>query len=222
MLELATSLVGYRGVRAELLVALKKEQPLTAKELAERFGVTPNALRRHLEALEEAGVVHHRREVRGVGGPVFAYSLSESGEALFPRSYGSALLEALEVVREHEGTDGVVALFRRRWAALAAQAKPGMARLPLGERAQLLAELFTSLGYMTEAESASPARVTLRKHNCAIRAVAERYPEVCAAEAEFMSEVLGAPVERSEHILRGCNACQYTVHAIDMNTEGKT
>jgi DeoR family suf operon transcriptional repressor len=86
-----------------------------------------------------------------------------------------------------------------------------MARLPLGERAQLLAELFTSLGYMTEAECASPTQVTLRKHNCAIRAVAERYPEVCAAEAEFMSEVLGLPVERSEHILRGCNACVYTV-----------
>lgn len=222
MLELATSLVGYRGVRAELLVALKREQPLTAKELAERFHVTTNALRRHLEALEEAGVVRHRREVRGVGGPVFAYSLSESGEALFPRSYGSALLEALEVVREHEGTDGVVDVFRRRWAALAAEAKPEMAKLPLSERAQLLAELFTSLGYMAEAECTSPARATLRKHNCAIRAVAERYPEVCAAEADFMVEVLGFPVERGEHILRGCNACQYTVRATDTDNEGNS
>jgi predicted ArsR family transcriptional regulator len=39
---------GYRGIRGEVLTTLKKAQPLTAKELADRFGVTPNALRRHL------------------------------------------------------------------------------------------------------------------------------------------------------------------------------
>jgi len=52
--------------------------------------------------------------------------------------------------------------------------------------------------------------------------VAERYPEVCATEADFMSEVLGLPVERSEHILRGCNACQYTVRATDTDNEANT
>jgi len=63
MNDLAPPLSGYRGTRAELLLALKKEQPLTARELAERFGLTPNALRRHLEALEAEGVVRHRREI---------------------------------------------------------------------------------------------------------------------------------------------------------------
>ena len=52
---------------------------------------------------------------------------------------------------------------------------------------------------------------SLSEHNCAIRAVAERFPEVCAAEEDFLQTVLGAAVERRTHIVQGCNACQYHV-----------
>jgi DeoR family transcriptional regulator, suf operon transcriptional repressor len=212
--DLATPIGGYRGLRAELLVALKKGQPLTAKELGEHFGLTANALRRHLEELEADGVVRHRREVRGVGGPVYAYRLSDAGEALFPRSYDAALTTALEALREQQGVEGVVALFRRQWEAIAQQAKPELARLPLAERAQLLAELLSSQGYMAESESVAEGVATLREHNCAIRAVAERFPEVCAAEAAFIEQVLGAAVERQARIVDGCNACQYNVQLV--------
>jgi hypothetical protein len=44
MEEMGTALVGYRGIQAELLLALKKHQPLTARELAARFDLTPNAI----------------------------------------------------------------------------------------------------------------------------------------------------------------------------------
>ncbi|HEY6074360.1 MAG TPA: hypothetical protein VIV15_13465, partial [Anaerolineales bacterium] len=46
----------------------------------------------------------------------------------------------------------------------------------------------------------------------AVQAVAERFPEICAAEARFLSAVLDAEVQRQEHILSGCNACEYRVH----------
>ena len=52
------ALGGFRGMRAELLVALKKAQPMTAHELGEQFGLTANALRRHLKVLEDDGLVH--------------------------------------------------------------------------------------------------------------------------------------------------------------------
>ncbi len=48
-------------------------------------------------------------------------------------------------------------------------------------------------------------------HNCAIRAVAERFPEVCSAEQQFLRDVLGAAVERRTHIASGCNACEYAI-----------
>ncbi|HYW50412.1 MAG TPA: helix-turn-helix domain-containing protein [Gemmatimonadaceae bacterium] len=209
---MGTSLVGYRGVQAELLLALKKHQPLTARELAARFDLTPNAMRRHLETLEAAGIVRHAREVRGVGGPVHAFSLTGSGEALFPRQYATVLLETLECIAAEHGRGGVTDFFRRKWATLAADAAPALHQLPMEERVQLVAELWTSLGYMAEAdvdgESGLPV---LRKHNCAIRAVAEQYPEICATEAAFIGEVIGVPAERRRHILAGCNTCEYVV-----------
>ncbi|MBV6522139.1 MAG: hypothetical protein MNPFHGCM_02285 [Gemmatimonadaceae bacterium] len=206
--------VGFRGLRGEILVALKKAQALTAKALADRFGVTPNALRRHLKELESEGLVEYRREIRGVGGPSFAYSLTGAGQALFPNAYESALVQALEHVHAREGTAGVVRLFRDRWEAIAASAKPELSRLPVAERAHRLAALLTSLGYMAEAEGdGGSATQTLTEHNCAIRLVAQQYPEVCEAEEQFIEEVLGTEVTRQAHMAKGASCCAYCIHA---------
>ena len=55
----------------------------------------------------------------------------------------------------------------------------------------------------------------LTEHNCAIQAVAERYPEICVAERRFLEEVLSAAVDRKAHILAGCSACEYHVQFDD-------
>ena len=203
--------VGYRGTRGEILTALKMAQPLTAKELADKFGVTPNALRRHLKELESEGIVRYQREIRGVGGPVFAFSLTEAGEALFPRAYERALTEVLDLVREQQGDEGLVQLFQRRWDDIARVARPELERLPVDQRATRLAELLTSLGYMAEARPVAGALPVLTEHNCAIRLIAERFPEVCAAEERFIADLLGAPVTRQAHIAKGANCCEYCI-----------
>ena len=71
----------------------------------------------------------------------------------------------------------------------------------------------TSLSSATSvsAMGVAGAGFRLAEHNCAIRAVAERYPEVCAAEAKFLQAVLAASVERTAHIVDGCNACEYAI-----------
>jgi DeoR family transcriptional regulator, suf operon transcriptional repressor len=212
-MDIAPTLPGYRGTRGELLVALKKSQPVTAEALAEQLDVTPNALRRHLKELEAGGIVGYKSEIRGVGRPVYAYSLTDQGEALFPRAYDDALSNVLELVRSQQGSDGIATLFAQQWSAIAVEAKDELAKLPLNERVQLLAELLSSRGYMAEAESTSPTEAILREHNCALRLVAERFPEVCAAEARFLEDALGATVTRSAHIASGANCCEYCVAA---------
>lgn len=203
--------VGYRGTRGEILTILKKAQPLTAKELAERFGVTANALRRHLKELEGEGIVQYRREIRGVGGPVFAFSLTQAGEALFPQGYEQALAEVLDLIRQQQGDEGLVRLFQRRWDDIAKVARPELERLPVDQRATRLAELLTSLGYMAEAHPESGALPVLTEHNCAIRLIAERFPEVCAAEERFIADLLGVPIHRQAQITKGANCCEYCV-----------
>jgi len=205
----ANAPVGYRGTRGEIITALKMAQPLTAKELADRFGVTPNALRRHLKELELEGIVRYQREIRGVGGPVFAFSLTENGEALFPKAYEDTLAGVLDLVRQEHGDEGLLRLFQRRWDDIAAVARPELEQLPVDQRAARLAELLTSLGYMAESHPVSGSLPVLTEHNCAIRLVAERFPEVCAAEQRFIADLLGAPVTRQAHIAKGANCCEY-------------
>jgi DeoR family transcriptional regulator, suf operon transcriptional repressor len=210
MQQVPTTLSGFRGLRAELLVALKKApHPLTARELAEQFGLTPNALRRHLDSLEAEELVRYRREVRGVGAPVHAYSLTDAGESLFPQGHAAVLAAVLESVREVSGSEGVVALARRQWAGLVEEASPRLAELPLHERAQLVAELRSSQGFMAEALTDADSAV-IREHHCAIRDVAARFPEICTAEQEFVERMMATPVRRTAHILDGCSCCEYT------------
>lgn len=209
---------GYRGLRGEILVALRKAQPLTATELATQFGVSTTALRRHLKQLEESGVVAFRREVRGVGAPVSAYTLTHEGEELFPRAYAATLVDALESVRESGGSEGVLAFFRRRWERITDDTASLLGTLPLHERVQLLSELMTAHGYMSESDvaaapeggSTAPTH-TLASHNCPLRAVAERFPEACEVEETYLAEVLDARVERTSRIVDGCNCCCYLI-----------
>ena len=210
------TLAGFRGLRGDVLVAIKRSQPISANELAKQFGLTPNAIRRHLKELEGEGLAGCARQVRGVGGPTLAYSLTEAGEALFPRAYDSALTTLLDSVREQQGAEGVVELFRAQWERIASGATVELAQLPLNERAQLLAELLSSHGYMAEAAGATGSdEALIREHNCVLRAVAERFPEVCVAEEKFLAEFLGAVVERRKHIAAGSSCCEYCVKTGD-------
>jgi DeoR family transcriptional regulator, suf operon transcriptional repressor len=203
--------LGHKGQRGAVLVQLKRSQPLTAKELAARLGVSLNAARHHLKELEVEGLVRYDRSRRGVGAPAFSYRLSPAGEALFPRRYQETLTSLLDQIVEREGREAAVALLDSHLGRLAAQLKTELAGLSAQERLAAVARVRSEQGYM--AEALAPAVLT--EHNCAIQAVAERFPEICAAEAKFLEDVLGAEVDRRGHILSGCAACEYHVRFKD-------
>jgi DeoR family suf operon transcriptional repressor len=206
-----SSLHGHKGLRGAVLVELKKAYRLTAKDLSTRLQISLNAVRHHLKELEAEALIEYERQHRGVGAPAFAYRLTPAGEALFPRRYEATLSELLDHVVEREGRAGAVAALEARYAALTRRLQQELAGASPAERMAAVARVLSDDGYMAEA-SATTGGGTLIEHNCAVQAVAERFPEICAAEARFLSAVLGAEVQRQEHILSGCSACEYRVH----------
>jgi DeoR family suf operon transcriptional repressor len=203
--------LGYRGVRGAVLVELKKAQRLTTRELAARLGTSLNTIRHHLRELEDQELVEYERQQRGVGAPTFAYRLTAAGDALFPRRYEATLRGLLDNLVDSEGRAGAVARLEARYAIMAQQLQQQLAGAAPAERLAAISRLLSEDGYMAEASS-SPGTGTLVEHNCAIQAVAERFPEICAAEAKFLGAVLGGEVHRERHILNGCSACEYRVH----------
>jgi DeoR family suf operon transcriptional repressor len=202
--------LGHKGPRGAVLVHLKRAHGLTAKEIAGRLGVSLNAARHHLKELEAEGLVEYERQHRGVGAPTFAYRLSAAGQRLFPRRYEETLTAVLDRMVEREGREAAVALLESYFAALASRMPAELPDAPPAERLQAVARALSEEGYMAEVSSGS-SEGTLTEHNCAIPAVAERFPEICAVEARFLAEVLGAQVHRREHMLSGCSACEYHV-----------
>lgn len=203
-------LFGQKGPRGAVLVQLKLARRLTAKELAERLGLSLNAARHHLKELEAGGLVAYERENRGVGAPAFAYGLTTAGEALFPRRYEETLTTLLDQMVQRDGRQAAVALLESHFAELARRLNVELAGCSPAERLHALGRALSDEGYMAEVR-AGATDGTLTEHNCAIPAVAERFPEICAAEARFVAEVLGAPVERRGHMLSGCSSCEYHV-----------
>lgn len=204
--------LGQKGPRRDILVELKCAQGLTARELALKLGLSLNAVRHHLKELEAEGLVRYERRHRPVGAPAFAYRLSPLGEALFPRRYAATLLEFLDLLVKRQGREAAAQVLEAHYADLARRLEPELAGAPPARRLEAVARALAHEGYMAESSAGQGDRVaTLTEHNCALQAVAERYPELCAAEARFLEGVLGATVERRAHIVAGCGACEYHV-----------
>jgi DeoR family suf operon transcriptional repressor len=199
-----------KGLRGEILVALKRSQPLTARDLADRLGVSANAIRHHLKEPEAEHLVAYGREQRGVGAPTFAFRLSQTGEALFPKRYEQALTAMLARVAETQGRSATVAMLEGEFAQLTRQVEAAIEDAPPAERVAVVARALSDAGYMAE-WGEREGRFRLAEHNCALRAVAERFPEICAAEEKFLQRVLAASVERRQHIVSGCNTCEYAI-----------
>jgi DeoR family suf operon transcriptional repressor len=220
MTPIMPGLAGHKGLRGDVLLELKRAQPLTAKELAETFGVSANAVRRHLKELEAEGLVDYRREQRGTGAPTYTYRLSLDGEALFPTHYGEALTDVLAYVAQQDGRDAVRALFAQRFRSHADRLRVELVDASLEARVAAVVELLSGQGFMA-AWSVEADTLKLTEHNCAVRTVAEQFPEICAAEAEFLREVLQTDVQRDSYIPDGCNACLYSIQPESNGRDGE-
>src|SRR2546425_482725 len=60
-------LAAHKGPRGEILIELKRAQPLTAKDLAERLGVSANAIRHHMKELEAESLCRLSDQTCGIG-----------------------------------------------------------------------------------------------------------------------------------------------------------
>src|ERR1700751_927119 len=127
MAENIAQVAHYKGLRAAVLLALKRAQPLAAADLARELGVSVNAIRHHLKELQAESLIQYGREQRGVGAPTLAYRLSAQGEALFPRRYEEALTLMLDRLVSKEGRQAAVDLFEEHFRQLMATARVDLA-----------------------------------------------------------------------------------------------
>ena len=185
--------------------------PQTAAAIAERLGLSPAAIRRHLDALVAEGLLLEREPRplanRGRGRPARAYAITDAGRAAFPHAYDDLATTALRYLRETGGEDAVVAFAQHRAEALAAQLSDDVDTTSAPEvRTDALARSLSVHGYAATTERAA-AGVQVCQHHCPVAHVAAEFPELCEAETRAFEQVLGTYVQRLATIAHGDGVC---------------
>jgi predicted ArsR family transcriptional regulator len=199
------------STRVAVARLLRDRGPVTTAEVAAELELSGAAVRRHLDVLIAAGEATTRqaprRGQRGRGRPARLYLLTESGRVRFGHGYDDLAVAALGYLAETGGPGAVGAFARRRAAELVEGHRADIAgQATVAARATALAEVLTERGYAAAARRAGNG-VQLCQHHCPVAHVAARFPELCEAETQLFTELLGTHVQRLATIARGDAAC---------------
>ncbi|MER7621301.1 MULTISPECIES: transcriptional regulator [unclassified Streptomyces] len=219
--ELATR---ERSTRNRVARSILDHGPSTVADLAERLGLTQAAVRRHLDALVAEKVVEPREKrvygTRARGRPAKVFALTDCGRDAFDQSYDSLAVEALRWIERNAGGEAAVAAFARdRIEAQAESYREAVESAPPERRTEALAKALTADGYAATARNA-PVGEQLCQHHCPVAHVAEQYPQLCEAETEIFSRLLGTHVQRLATIAHGDGVCTtFIPHGAPQTTE---
>ena len=202
---------GLTTAQIRVLKHLKQSGSSNAKRIAAALGVTPPSVRNHLTTLENAGFVTISLERQGAGRPSHAYSLTEKARTVFPNDYEGFIGSFIRATVELLGEDKLQPIFRRMQMNANARYSPQMAGKDLEDRVAEMARILTDSGYMAEWRRIGKDTFELTERNCSVLQVAGQYPEVCACELAMIRQLLGASVDRQEHILGGDSVCRYMI-----------
>ncbi len=198
--------------RSDILNVLKRTSGLTADQLASELGITSMAVRKHLAALEDEGLIHGETVHRPVGRPVRVFRLTETSDDLFPKQYDSIVVEFLSDLVHLDGSDKVDLLFNRRAERTFAYLEERVGRATTFDgKVAALAEGMDELGYLATWEKTGPGAYVVNQHNCAIQRIAAAFPQACFYELETFRRLLNADIERSCHMLSGDHRCCYVI-----------
>ncbi|PPK66724.1 transcriptional regulator [Actinokineospora auranticolor] len=196
-----------RGVARLLL----ERGPVAAAEIAEALGLSPAAVRRHLDALVAEGEASTREAPRlgsrGRGRPARLYLLTEAGRSRFGHAYDDLAVAALRFLAESGGEQAVRAFAERRVATLVDRHREAVTTPEdPARRAEALATALTREGYAASTREVGTGE-QLCQHHCPVAHVAAEFPQLCEIETAAFADLLGTHVQRLATIARGDAAC---------------
>lgn len=197
--------------RERVVRTILEKGPSTAADLAQALDLTAAAVRRHLDQLVEAGVLEPVDQrlsgARGRGRPAKAFALTQAGRDGIDNTYDDLAAQALRFIAESAGPDAVAAFARSRVEFIERDYETVRAADPDLSPAQVLAKVFTTAGYAATTKELPIVGEQLCQQHCPVSHVAHEFPQLCEAETEAISRVLGTHVQRLATIAHGDGVC---------------
>jgi len=215
-----------QSTRARIARLILENGPVTAASLGSTLGLTPAAVRRHLDQLLDSGMVEPRTARvygnRSRGRPARLFAITDAGRSAFEHTYDDLATSALRFLSECAGPQAVTEFARRQVAELERKYRPVVEAAPAGGKVRALAEALSADGYAATAAARPAGRGVavageqLCQHHCPVAHVAAEYPQLCEAETEAFGRLLDTPVQRLATIAHGDGVCTTHVTALSL------
>lgn len=203
------------STRARVLDLIVEKGPVSAAQLARVLELTPAAVRRHITALEEADEIEVHAPAatgkRGRGRPARHYVATPAARTSYADGYADLASRALSYLSQVAGERAVNSfaasrgrdLERRYMSVVEAAGKDP------SDRARALADALTMDGYAATVRDVGDGTyaVQLCQGHCPVRDVAGQFHELCDAETQAFSRLLGVPVQRLATLAGGEHVC---------------
>jgi predicted ArsR family transcriptional regulator len=187
--------------------------PATASTLSQSLALTPAGIRRHLELLVADGILEAREprtaSTRGRGRPSKVFLMTDAGRAQFEHTYDDLAVSALRFMASHSGEHLVASFAQARADEIETKANEYIEHNKISrknDKVALLAEFLTDQGYAASVEDRGLGE-EICQHHCPIAHVASAYPQLCEAETQAFSRLLGTHVQRLATIAHGDGVC---------------
>lgn len=201
--------------RREIVRLLLESGSITVTEISAKLGISAAGVRRHLDVLVDGGDAESQPAAAwqqvGRGRPAKRYRLTAAGRAKLEHAYDDLASAAMRQLREIGGDEAVRTFARRRIDTILSGVQPVESddEDSVEDAAEQVADALTRAGYATTATRVGgPIKgIEICQHHCPVSHVAEEFPELCEAEKQAISEVLGTHVQRLASIVNGDCAC---------------
>lgn len=205
------------STRRGILDLLKQRGCADVRTMAQAFGLSGMAIRLHLHALHEEGLIAEQSRRGGVGRPAVVWGLTRSADRFFPDAHAQLTVSLIGSMSQAFGRRGMDKLLKTRAEEQAAEYRAALPKKAgLRRRVEALAALRTAEGYMAEVEEDGESGLLLIENHCPICEAASACQGLCAMEQEVFESVLGenVSVDRVEHLQAGARRCVYRVRRV--------
>src|SRR5690348_15681798 len=185
----------FEGPTRTQILALLRRSQMTVDELAQAVGITDNAVRLHLAALERDGLVRGigvRRE-GAVGKPATLYAVAPEAEAIFSKAYEPVLTTLLVTLAGRLGEGELSDVLRDVGRQLAATSVSTSATLE--QRVRAAGAVLDALGADTEIQASGANGFVLRGFACPLSRSVAQCPPLCGAVEELVAGITKAKVQ---------------------------
>jgi predicted ArsR family transcriptional regulator len=204
---------GTPDTRRRVLELLLTRGEQTTEELASGLHLTRSSVRSHLASLQADGYIARRGLRSGKRRPSIVYGLTPTADTLFPTAYGEFAASLIgEMKNGHVQDLGDV--FRRigdKWIARDLPYVEGTSGL---ERLKRVREVLAVRGFMPALEQ-TRSGYTLREYNCPVMPLAAGHVEVCDIVHQWLTALVGAPLQRVRCLRKGDAYSDYIIPAGD-------